>query len=99
MLTKTEALEIVAKKLHEMDPTGEPCVVIDTHTIEKPFGWVFFYNTKKFVETGISRYRLAGNGPVIVNKHNGLVEFFGGSRPPLEIVAEYEKTLNSGGKP
>jgi len=98
MLTKTEALEIVSKKLSDMDPTGEPCVVVDSHTIEKPFGWVFFYNTKKFVETGVFRYRLAGNGPVIVNKHNGSVEFFGASRPPLEIVEEYEQKLAGGNK-
>ena len=99
MLTKNEALELVSKKLNEMDPTGEPCVVVDSHTIEKPFGWVFFYNTKKFVETGIFRYRLAGNGPVIVNKHNGSVEFCGANRPPLEIVTEYEQKLAKGDKP
>ena len=99
MLTKNEALELVSKKLREMDPTGEPCVIVDSHTIEKSFGWVFFYNSKKFVETGISRYRLAGNGPVIVNKHNGSVEFFGSSKPPLEIVEEYEQKLAGGDTP
>lgn len=93
MLTKNEALELVSKKLNEMDPTGEPCVVVDSHTIEKPFGWVFFYNTKKFVETGVFRYRLAGNGPVIVNKHDGTIEFFGTVKPPSEFIAEYESKL------
>jgi Immunity protein 35 len=97
MLTKTEALEIVSKRLEQMSTPADPFVVVDKNTIEKPFGWVFFYNSRRFVETGEFRYRLAGNGPVIVNKHDGSVEFFGTGRPPLEFVAEYEQKL-AGGK-
>jgi Immunity protein 35 len=98
MLTKNEALEIVSKRLHHMSTSADPFIVIEKNTIEKPFGWVFFYNSKTFIETGESRYRLAGNGPVIVNKHNGSVEFFGASKPPLEFVAEYEQKLAGGKK-
>ena len=93
MITKTEALEIVSKKLHQMCTSADPFVVVEKNTIEKPFGWVFFYNSKRFVETGQSRYQLAGNGPVIVNKHDGSVKFFGAGRPPLEIVAQNEQKL------
>ncbi len=96
MLTKSEALEIVSKRLQQMSTSADPFVVVEKSTVEKPFGWVFFYNSKKFLETGEYRHRLAGNGPVIVNKHNGSVEFFGASRPPLEIVAEYEQKLAGG---
>ena len=99
MLIKTEALEIVTKKLQQMSASADPFVLVEKSTIEKPFGWVFFYNAKRFVETGESRYRLAGNGPVIVNKHNGSVEFFGSAKPPQEIVAEYEQKLAGGKKP
>ena len=99
MLTKTEALEIVTRRLQQMGPSADPFVVIEKNTIEKPFGWVFFYNSKRFVETGESRYRLAGNGPVIVNKHTGSVEFFGSTKPPLEFVAEYEQKLAEGTQP
>src|ERR1700691_5858897 len=99
MLTKTEALEIVSEKLAQMGSSADPFVVVDKSTIEKPFGWIFFYNSKRFVETGESRYRLAGNGPVIVNKHNGWVEFFGSAKPPQEIVAEYERKLAGEKKP
>ena len=50
MLTKNEALELVSKKLNEMDPTGEPCVVVDSHTIEKPFGWSFSTTRKSLLK-------------------------------------------------
>jgi hypothetical protein len=99
MLTKSEALEIVSKRLQQMSTTADPFVVIDKNTIEKTFGWVFFYNSSKFVETGEPRYRLAGNGPVIVNKYNASVEFFGAGRPPLELVAEYEQNFAAKNKP
>ena len=79
------------KKLIEMDPTGVPCRVVDEETIEKQYGWIFFYNSTKFIETGVFSYRLAGNGPVIVNKHDGTVAFFGTSKSPLEFVEEYER--------
>lgn len=69
-----------------MSTPAAPFVVVEKNTIEKPFGWIFFYNSERFIETGESRYRLAGNDPVIVNKHNGSVEFFGSNKPPLEVV-------------
>lgn len=99
MLTKQEALEIVSKRLQQMSTFVDPFVVVEKSTIEKPFGWVFFYNSKRFVETGESRYRLAGNGPIIVNKHNGSVEFFGSAKPPQDIVMEYEQKLAGENKP
>ena len=66
-LTKLQALELVSRELQSMTTPDEPFVVVDSHTIEKSYGWVFFYNSRKFVETGLLQYRLAGNGPVIVN--------------------------------
>ena len=67
ILSKSDALERVSRELQSMATPDEPFVVVDSHTIEKSYGWVFFYNSRKFVETGLLQYRLAGNGPVIVN--------------------------------
>jgi hypothetical protein len=37
-------------------------------------------------------HRLAGNGPIFVNKTTGEVKFYG-SMPPLEVIIEnYEKS-------
>jgi len=91
MLTKQEALQLVTDRLRQESPPDNPSVVADGDTIEKPYGWVFFYNSKKFVDMGVFKYRLAGNGPVIVNKCDGTVEFFGTNKPPLELVVEYEQ--------
>jgi hypothetical protein len=96
MLTRPEALELVSTKLREMSPPDDPFVVVDADTIERPFGWVFFYNSKKFLETGAFSHRLAGNGPVIVNKHDGTIEFFGTFKSPTELIHEYEERVGKG---
>ena len=93
MLTKSEAMELVSKRLKQMGTPDDPFVVDDAETIVRPFGWVFFYNSKVFLETGAFSYRLAGNGPVIVNKHDGSVEFYGASKPVDVLIAEYESKL------
>ena len=51
MLTKVEALELVSGALRERSSPNNPFVVNEAHTIETTFGWVFFYNSKKYLET------------------------------------------------
>jgi hypothetical protein len=93
MLRKSEALELVSKQLEEKSPENVQYVVVEESTIEKPWGWVFFYQSKKYLETGIFMHRLAGNGPVFVNKMTGEFEFFG-SLPSLDVIlSDYEKML------
>jgi hypothetical protein len=93
MLDKVSAKERVSRRLVEVSPPDDRWVVLDEHTIERPFGWVFFYNSEKFLTTGMPMYRLAGNGPVLVNKTTESVEFFG-STPSLEVIPEkYERAL------
>jgi hypothetical protein len=76
-MTKLEALKLVSEGLQQKSPPNDPWIVLEADTIERPFGWVFFYNTKRFIETGVFKYRLAGNGPVIVDRESGAVRFYG----------------------
>jgi hypothetical protein len=92
MLTKREALEAVSKALDPMNPRSIPLVVLDEQTIERPFGWVFFYQSKKFVETGEFGDRLLGNGPVIVNRLDGSIEFCPTYQRHEKSIEEYEKS-------
>ena len=94
MLTREQALELLAKRLGQLSPEND-FVTVEEGTIEKPYGWVFFYNSRKYLETGEIRYAIAGNGPVIVNKHLGTTDFFG----PVDWVKaidEYERKLQEG---
>jgi hypothetical protein len=97
MLRRSEALELVSKQLDGKSSDNVQYVVVGESTIEKPFGWIFFYQSKKFLETGIFKHRLAGNGPVFVNKMTGAIDFFG-SLPPFDVIlTDYEKKLRERG--
>jgi hypothetical protein len=88
-LSMADALKLVLQRLQAMTAPGTPFAIVESHTIEKPFGWIFFYQSKKFLETGLSQDKLAGNGPIIVNKYEGTIEFLG-SLTTWELISEYE---------
>ena len=55
--------------------------------------FVFFYNTKRFLETGDDHYRLAGNGPVLVSKRDGYFHAYGSNRPVDVSIANFERRI------
>jgi Immunity protein 35 len=64
-------------------------VVLEEKTIEKEYGWIFFYDSMKSLE-GDERYLIAGNAPLIVEKNDGSVHELP-SIPPLEDwIIRYE---------
>ena len=70
-------------------------VILDEFTIEKDFGWVFFYQAHRFIETEIFSYCLAGNAPIIVNKFDGSSHYTGTALETEHYIAEYENNLKN----
>jgi hypothetical protein len=66
--------------------------ILDEHTMETEFGWLFFWTSKKYQETGEFQYALAGNAPLIVDRRNGSVHATSTARPVEEIVEDYRKS-------
>jgi Immunity protein 35 len=50
-------------------------VIIEHLTREEPFGWVFGWNDKRYIESGNDIYAMSGNQPIVVLRENGLVQF------------------------
>ncbi len=94
MITKAEAEALVLEQLHKMESPDQPFAINTSKTLEKPFGWVFFYNSKQFIETNNIIFRLAGNGPIFVNKHTHAVTVCGTNKPVQILIEEYEKQLS-----
>jgi hypothetical protein len=91
MLDKKAALDCAAKRVAEEAPPGQTWSIAENHTMEIASAWIFFYNSRKYFETGNIIHKLAGNGPIFVNKETGQVQFYG-STPPLEsLIEQYEK--------
>lgn len=58
-------------------------VINDEATRETPTCWIFFYNTRAYLETGSIRHALAGNAPIFVLKDDP-TSFFGRTDTPVE---------------
>jgi hypothetical protein len=69
---------------------GIEVVILDNQTIEKEYGWIFFYNSKKFLETGSFRDRIAGNSPVLVERETGKIHELGTANPVSESIKKFE---------
>jgi hypothetical protein len=57
---------------------------------EYDFGWVFDFNTRKYVESGDILESLLGNGPLIVDRNDGHIYTIPGSGSSREeYIAEF----------
>jgi hypothetical protein len=74
---------------------GDTLQIIDASTIETDYGWVFFWNSRKFLETKKSRYYLSGNGPFVVEKADGSVHQLGSAGGSEYQVELYEARRNN----
>jgi hypothetical protein len=64
--------------------------VVEELTIDKPYGWVFFYDSRRAVESDYQEFAIAGNAPFLVNR-NGDIHTFGTALPVETYIAEYER--------
>jgi hypothetical protein len=72
---------------------GDGIQIIGDETIKKPYGWIFFYQSSAFLESGDHRHALAGNAPIIIDRIDGEVRVTGTAKPLSEYLAKYEATL------
>jgi hypothetical protein len=66
-------------------------VVIEEMTIEKDFGWVFFYNSKKYLETQSFSDMIVGNAPILISRKDGAMHETGTAEPVEYYVENFEK--------
>jgi immunity protein 35 of polymorphic toxin system len=62
---------------------------LDGHTIESDFGWVFFWQSQRFLETGNFSEQLAGNAPLIVDRRDGALHGTGTAHPTEHYIRQY----------
>jgi len=77
MITREEALGIATAKIRSSWSIAEDEPLMSDEVREEDFGWVFFYGSRRFAETGDFRYAIAGNGPVVVERESGAVLMLG----------------------
>ena len=68
--------------------------IVEDLTQEHEFGWVFFYNSKKYLESGDFRNALAGNAPLIIDRNSGQLFVTGTAHGIDYYVDNFKKTGN-----
>jgi len=75
-------------------------VIIDSATIHKNYGWVFFYQSERFLKTDNFSDMLVGNAPIIVMRVKGDVIVLGPTAYTIEEAIErFEKERGLGISP
>lgn len=85
MITFDEAQIIALEKI------GADCVILTRQTLEKPYGWYFSFQSKKYLETKNFSDMLVGSGGFIVEKETGKVVEFGSAYSLEKNFEIYEK--------
>lgn len=70
---------------------GVELEIVDKFTLERGFGWVFFYDSAKHLETGKISDAIAGNAPIIVDRNDGSVHETGTAHPVEHYIQVYER--------
>jgi hypothetical protein len=91
MISEAEAVEIATRFISSKATAVDGGVALaSAQTIRKPYGWVFFYNSRRFLETGDPLAGLGGNGPIIVEREGGRLHILPSASEPSAAITEFE---------
>lgn len=80
-------------------PPTENCalVILDELTIEGDFGWVFFWQSNGYRETGDPLDGLVGNAPLLVSRRDGSLHETGTALPVEDYIENFRRCGNPQG--
>lgn len=95
MIDRIEATRLISAWLAEHPGSGingpiELCL-LERETLEMDFGWVFFYTSKLFWETGDFQHAVAGNAPLIVDRTVGSLHITGTARSTEHYIDDFRQ--------
>ncbi len=100
MITRDQAQKLVAENICGRPswlPDDDELIILDEYIIEKSWGWVFFYTSKKWHETKDFNYAIAGNAPIIVERTTGKLIATGTAYAIERYIENYERTGDPNG--
>jgi len=92
-MTETDAQVIAERYLDELqlEMSHGTLALMNDRTREEEFGWVFFYQTREYLENRNPLAMLAGNAPIIVDRRDGSVHETGTALPVDEYVNAFRR--------
>lgn len=96
MITREQAQAVAASRIAELMGKKNSCDIVDALTIDSPSGWMFFYQSRRYLETQDPSDALAGNAPLIVDRFTGKVTETGTAHTAEYYLAQYEAVQGAG---
>ena len=91
MLTKNEINRIAQEQVLDIQAKVKiDLIILHEETIYKEYGNVFFYTSKKLLETNDDKYAIAGNAPFLIENKTGKIIVFGTAHIEDYYIKEYE---------
>ncbi|HEX8463675.1 MAG TPA: hypothetical protein VF627_03570 [Abditibacterium sp.] len=95
-ISKQEAIRVVEELFNEGRHPSDvshsgPIVVMDEYTIDKPYGWIFFWNTLKFHETKDRKFSIVGGGRSAFETSDSSITILPSYLDTQDAIEEYEK--------
>lgn len=90
MIDLAKARIIAMQKLNEIQRSSKmELVFLEDFTLPFDYGWVFFYQSKDFVETGDKEKMVGGNAPILIDKYQGVALITGTKKDIKEYIRIY----------
>jgi len=97
MIDRTEAVTRARTYVSTLHwPGVEEMVLYEHAVLERPFGWIFFYNSRAFIESGRPEDAVIGNGPVVVDRRDGSVHVTGSTASFERFLDDYVRSRSPG---
>jgi len=90
MLTDRKMLKIAELFIKRIVARNIKTMIVTNAIIKKPYGNIYFFNSKRFILTGEFSASLVGAGPFIVEKDNGRVVSLGTLGTLEDNIKSYE---------
>lgn len=93
-LSKEQARAIVEGRLRQLERSMRmPLAILDDKTIERPWGWVFFWNSIAYRDSRDTKRMVVGNAPFLINRMTGERGPTGTAHPVETYIRRYERQL------
>ena len=76
--------------LNVYDDDSDRLVIVIEETIERPYGWFFFYDSEAFIKTQDFSHAIAGNAPILVDRE-GNIRVTGTAYPIEKYILDFDK--------
>ena len=93
-ITRAEATEVANCKLRTMGASGVELQLLAGKIEEFDVGWVFFYQSARYIETGDFSDSVVGNAPLFVSRSDGRLFPVSYHRSLAESMAAYRACGN-----